>query len=187
MKCPVSGTSHDLVMPNIEIVYRDTCDETITSPVITEISGTDGQCNKRIVTIPCNGCEKCQKVKAYGCRIKTCNLEDGRNTKSRATALLDLVENCTDLINVVNGSLFTDITDFESTICTQLDTIGITGLFGSVIISGPLPAFEEPFIVASVQDGACTEAGIETFTAGEYRLENCGGTALFTIQNSSMP
>lgn len=189
MKCLVSGVGHDLIIPNIEVIYRDTCDETITAPVVTEVSGATGQCNKRIITIPCNGCEKCRKTKAYGCRIKTCTLDDGRNTKTREPYLLELSDaNCTIFttgMSGISGTTFADISTFETFVCDQLETIGLTGLFGTVVIRGPLPAFDVPFTVASIQDGVCTEAGITTFTAGLYRLENCGDTTTFEITNSS--
>lgn len=189
MKCQISGVGHDLVMPNFEIIYRDTCDDTITGPVITETVGVTGQCNRRIITIPCNGCEKCRQIKSYGCRIKDCTLEDGRNTKIRVPFLLELDSaGCSGFNNCISSNdPYDNIDAFATQVCTCLEAEGITGLSGDVIISGPLPAFEEPYTVATINNGNCTPEDIPIFTSGMYRLENCGGETMFTITNSSMP
>ena len=142
----------------------------------------------RIITIPCNGCEKCQyQIRSYGCRIKTCNLDDGRNTKTREQVLLQLSEtDCETFTLAIDGESFDELfTILNDIICPTLTAIGLTGLFGDIVIRGPLPAFEVPFTIATVQNGVCVPLPISPFNAGEYRLENCGGFALFTIGNSS--
>jgi len=188
MKCPSYGVGHSLIMPNLEIIYRDSCDETV--PIITEMSGMTGLCNKRIITIPCNGCDKCRGIKSYGCRIKDCSLEDGRNTKIRSPVLLNLGETgCETFISNVEGDdPYSTVADFSAFVCSNLGLLGATGLnmFGDLIISGPLPAFEQPYVIATIQNGQCIIPTLIPFTAGLYRLENCGGTTFITIENNTM-
>lgn len=187
MKCPVEGAGHNLVMPNLKIVYRNTCDDSITDPVITEVAGATGQANMRIITIPCGGCEDCRQIRAYGCRIKDCSLEDGRNTKTREPFLLELSESdCTTFnTNVDGNNPYSNILELSNDICTQLESIGITGLFGEVVISGPIPAFAQPYTVAIIRNGVCEPQDIAPFTAGTYVLENCGGTTMVVIEAST--
>ena len=191
MKCPVEGAGHNLVMPNLKVIYRNVCafPDTNTDPIITEVPGATGQANMRIITIPCGGsCEKCSQIRAYGCRIKDCSLEDGRNTKTRQPFLLELSESdcMTFNTNIDNGgNPYTDITTFSGAVCTELESIGITGNFGDVVITGPVPAFAQPYTVAIIRDGICEPQDIAPFTAGTYILENCGGVTMVTIENST--
>jgi len=187
MKCTIEGTGHDLVMPNLKIIYRDTCDDTITEPIIQEVEGVTGQANMRIITIPCGGCDKCRQIRAYGCRIKDCSLEDGRNTKTREPFLLELTDSeCTTInLAIINVEISTtNISTFATELCTVLEnSIGITGMFGDVVITGPVPAFAEQYTVAIIRNGVCEPQDIAPFTAGDYILENCGIT--ITINNST--
>ena len=184
MNCAISGTAHDLRVPNLEIIYRRSCDQ--DDPTVSDVTGVTGQCNQRVITVPCgDGCEMCKRVKAYGCRIKTCNLDDGRNIEVQDPTFVNLsVEQCIILQSAIETN-FADIAALQTVICSEIDGFGDTGLFGDVIISGPIPGLEIPYVVATVFNGVCTPTSIPLFTAGEYLLDNCDGTAVITIDAST--
>ena len=184
MSCLLSGVGHDLVMPNIEIIYRNSCDA--TEPSVVEIVGVTGMCNRRIITIPCDGCEFCRGIRTYGCRIKNCNVIEDRNTKSRVLTLVEPADCIAFIAGVTGSDPYADISTFEAAVCANIESLGgVTGLYGDIIITGPLPAFEEQYVVGTVNDGVCTPTGINVFSPGIYRLENCGGTTEITITNST--
>jgi len=185
MNCAISGTAHDLRAPNLEIIYRRSCDQ--DDPTVFDFTGITGQCNQRIITVPCgDGCEMCKRVKAYGCRLKTCNLGDGRNIEVQDPTFVNLSDTqCNDLQLAIGGNNFADIATFQIAICNEIDGFIDSGLFGDLIISGPLPGLEIPYVVATVVNGVCTPTVISSFTAGEYLLDNCDGTANITIDAST--